>query len=59
MCFKMMADLWRATKSRLVTAIINAKSESEQLALKLDCIKSDVEWRAFVKHKTSKEHMVC
>ncbi|KAL5553434.1 hypothetical protein UlMin_040835 [Ulmus minor] len=58
MCFKMMADLWRASKSRLVTAIIDAKSESERLALKPDCIKSDVEWRAFVKQKTSKEHMV-
>ena len=54
-----MADLWRDPKSRLVTAIIDAKSESERLALKPDCIKSDVEWRAFVKQKTSKEHMVC
>ena len=54
----MMADLWRTGKSRLVRNIINAKNESERLALKPDCIKSDVEWRAFVAQKTSKEHLV-
>lgn len=58
MSFQMMSDLWRSAKSRLVNDIINAKTESERLALKPDCIKSDVEWRAFVKQKTSKEHMV-
>ncbi|XP_062092585.1 uncharacterized protein LOC133798352 isoform X2 [Humulus lupulus] len=57
MCFEMMAELWRAGKSRLVKDIINAKNESERLALKLDCIKSDVEWRAFVAKKISKEHL--
>ena len=58
MCFEMMAELWRSEKSRLVTEIINAKNESERLALKPDCIKSDVEWRSFVAQKTSKEHLV-
>ena len=53
-----MADLWRALKSRLVTAIIDAKLESERLALKPNNIKSDVEWRVFVQQKTSKEHHV-
>ncbi|XP_062114462.1 uncharacterized protein LOC133825549 [Humulus lupulus] len=57
MCFEMMANLWRSAKSRLVKDIIDAKTENERLALKPDCIKSDVEWRAFVKQKTSKEHM--
>ncbi|XP_062106702.1 uncharacterized protein LOC133818035 isoform X2 [Humulus lupulus] len=56
-CFQMMVDLWRASKSRLVKDIISAKTESERQALKPDCIKSDVEWRAFIKQKTSKEHM--
>lgn len=58
MCFEMMAELCRAGKSRLVKDIINAKNESERLALKSDCIKSDVEWRAFVAKKISKEHLV-
>ncbi|KAL5583463.1 hypothetical protein UlMin_015905, partial [Ulmus minor] len=57
-CFKVMADLWRASKSRLMTDLINATTESERLALKPDCIKSDVEWRSFIKLKTSKEHLV-
>ncbi|KAL5538686.1 hypothetical protein UlMin_014857 [Ulmus minor] len=57
-CFKVMADLWRASKSRLVTDLINATTENERLALKPDCIKSDVEWRSFIKLKTSKEHLV-
>ena len=58
MCFERMAELWRVGKSRLVKDIINAKNESERLALKSDCIKSDVEWRAFVAKKISKEHLV-
>ena len=57
-CFQMMSDLWRTSKSRLVKDIIEATTESERLALKPDCIKSDVEWRAFVKQKTSPKHMV-
>ena len=51
MCFEMMAKLWRVGKSRLVNDIINAKNESERLALKPDCIKSDVERSAIVAQK--------
>ena len=53
-----MNDLWRASKSRLVFDLVNAKTESECLALKPDNMKSDAEWKAFVKVKTSKEHQV-
>ena len=53
-----MNDLWRSSKSRLVTEIVKAKSESERLALKPDNIKSLDAWKAFVKIKTSKEHQV-
>ena len=53
-----MNDLWRASKSRLVTDLIKARTESERLALKPDNMKSDAEWKAFVKLKTSKEHRV-
>ncbi|KAM6577661.1 hypothetical protein CsatB_029498 [Cannabis sativa] len=57
MCFEMMASLWRSGKSRLVKELNDAKNESERLAMKRDCIKSDAEWRSFVTQKTSKEHM--
>ncbi|KAF4351284.1 hypothetical protein G4B88_017782, partial [Cannabis sativa] len=57
MCFEMMASLWRSGKSRLVKELNDAKNESERLAMKPDCIKSDAEWRSFVTQKTSKEHM--
>ncbi len=53
-----MNDLWRASKSRLVTELMNATTESERPVLKPDNMKSDAEWKAFVKLKTSKEHRV-
>uniref|UniRef100_A0A803NKM0 Uncharacterized protein n=1 Tax=Cannabis sativa TaxID=3483 RepID=A0A803NKM0_CANSA len=43
----MMASLWRSGKSRLVKELNDAKNESERLAMKPDCIKSDAEWRSF------------
>ena len=58
-CFKVMNDLWRALKSRLVYDLINVRKESEHLALKSNSMKSDAEQKAFVKLKTSKEHQVC
>ena len=57
-CFETMSVLWRASKSRLVSKLNKLTNESERLSLKPDCFKSDVEWRAFVRQKTSKDHQV-
>ena len=51
--FKSMGTLWRASKSRLVKAIKEAKNEEERLMLKPDNIKSINVWKAFVRDKTS------
>ena len=51
--FKSMGALWRASNSRLVKAIKEAKNEEERLTLKPDNIKSITNWKAFVKEKTS------
>ena len=56
--FKAMADLWRTSKSRLVTKISNAPNKQERFKLRPDNIKSEVEWRAFVREKTSSEFKV-
>ncbi|PON37169.1 hypothetical protein TorRG33x02_348030 [Trema orientale] len=53
--FKNMADLWRASKSRLVAKVRAAPNEGERLKLQPDNIKSVVEWKAFVRDKTSLE----
>ncbi|PON53964.1 hypothetical protein PanWU01x14_198420 [Parasponia andersonii] len=50
-----MADLWRASKSRLVTKIRLAPNEEERLKLRPDNIKSKVEWKAFIREKTNAE----
>ena len=50
--------IYGVSKSRLVSDLVNAKTESERLTLKPDNMKSDAEWKAFVKVKTSKEHQV-
>ncbi|GMN64729.1 hypothetical protein TIFTF001_033804 [Ficus carica] len=53
--FKQMGELWRASKSRLVTKLRDAPNNEERLKLKPDTIKSNVEWKAFVREKTSVE----
>ena len=53
-----MNNLWRTSKSRVVAEIVKATSKSERLALKSDNINSVDEWKAFVRLKTSKEHLV-
>ncbi|XP_062101521.1 uncharacterized protein LOC133807296 isoform X4 [Humulus lupulus] len=50
-----MTDLWRASKSRPVAKISKAPNEQERIKLRHDIIKSDVEWRAFIREKTSSE----
>lgn len=50
--FKSMGCLWRASKSRLVHQIQNAKNEEERLKLQPKNIQSKAEWRKFVKEKT-------
>ncbi|GMN19561.1 hypothetical protein TIFTF001_039840 [Ficus carica] len=45
--FKQMGELWRASKSRLVTKLGGAPNNEERLKLKPDNIKSNVEWKAF------------
>ncbi|PON52070.1 hypothetical protein PanWU01x14_211850 [Parasponia andersonii] len=51
--FKTMGALWRASKSRLVKDIKEAKNDEERMKLKPDNIKSIIEWKAFVREKTS------
>uniref|UniRef100_A0A803NRS9 Uncharacterized protein n=1 Tax=Cannabis sativa TaxID=3483 RepID=A0A803NRS9_CANSA len=53
--FQSMGDLWRASKSRLVAKVKKAPNEHERLKLKPDNIKTVIEWRAFIKEKTSLE----
>ena len=53
-----MGTIWRASKSRLVCKIRNAKNEEERLRLKPDNIKSTKEWKNFVKSKTSSDFEV-
>ena len=53
-----MGELWRASKSRLVTKLRDASNNEERLKLKPDNIKSNVEWKTFVREKTSVEFTV-
>ena len=53
-----MGELWRASKSRLVTKLRDAPTNEERLKLKPNNIKSNVEWKAFVYEKTSVEFTV-
>ena len=55
---KSMGSLWRASKSRLVKAILEAKNDEERLQLRPTCIHSKAEWRRFIKEKTSPEFKV-
>lgn len=57
-CMKVMGDLWRSSKSRLVTKLNELPNEQERLKLKPDNIKSETEWRVFVREKTSKQFQV-
>lgn len=56
--FMSMDDLWRASKSRLVTKIRKASNEEERLKLRPDNIKSIHEWKDFLKEKTSEKFKV-
>ncbi|KAF7148533.1 hypothetical protein RHSIM_Rhsim03G0123400 [Rhododendron simsii] len=53
MCFQRMVEVWRASKSRLVTKVKNAPNEEARLKLQPDNVKSLHEWKDFVKEKTS------
>ncbi|XP_062101522.1 uncharacterized protein LOC133807298 [Humulus lupulus] len=50
-----MADLWRASKSRLVAKLQEAPNEEVRLKLRPKNIKSADEWKTFVREKTSSE----
>ena len=54
-CIKEICELWRSSKSRLVTRLNKLPNEEEQLKLKPDNIKLEAEWKAFVREKTSKK----
>lgn len=56
--FQQMGILWRSSKSKLVRKINKAETEEERLNLKPANIKSMIEWRKFVKAKTSMEFKV-
>ena len=56
--FKQMGNLWRASKSRLVTAVRAANSKTERLKLKPSNIQSVTAWNAWVKIKTSSDFKV-
>lgn len=51
--FKQMGCLWRASKSRLVSKIINANNNQVRMNLRPKNIPPE-DWRRFVKLKTSK-----
>lgn len=53
--FKEMGHLWRSSKSRLVNKIREAPNEEERLKLRPKNIKSEVDWKTFVREKTSPE----
>ena len=54
----MIANLWRASKSRLVKKIVEAPNDAERLKLRPDNIKSEVDWKAFVREKLSADFKV-
>lgn len=51
--FKSMGCLWRASKSRLVSQIQEAKNKEERFHLQPKNIQSIVEWKRFIKAKTN------
>ncbi|XP_024021724.1 uncharacterized protein LOC21400762 isoform X1 [Morus notabilis] len=53
--FKEMGNLWRSSKSRLVNKIREVPNEEERLKLRPKNIKSEADWKAFVREKTSAE----
>lgn len=53
-----MGHLWRSSKSRLVNKIREAPNEEERLKLRPKNIKSEVDWKTFVREKTSPEFKV-
>ncbi|XP_062075132.1 uncharacterized protein LOC133779155 [Humulus lupulus] len=53
--FRTMADLWRAFKSRLVSKLRKAPNEEARMNLKPDNINSEIEWKSYVREKTSAE----
>lgn len=57
-CMKEMAELWRASKSRLVSKLNKLPNDEQRLQLKPHNIKSEAEWRAFVQEKTSEKFQV-
>lgn len=54
-----MGDLWRASKSRLVSKIQSASNDEELEKLKPDNISSMHDWNDFIKDKTSAKFKVC
>ncbi|KAL5549202.1 hypothetical protein UlMin_004433, partial [Ulmus minor] len=54
-CMKEMAELWRTSKSRLVSKLNKLPNDEQRLQLKPHNIKSEAEWRAFVQEKTSEK----
>lgn len=55
---KQMGGLWRASKSRLVTQINQSDNNQQRMQLRPKNV-PPIEWRKFVKLKTSKEFKVC
>lgn len=53
-----MGHLWRSSKSRLVNKIREVPNEEERLKLRPKNIKSEVDWKTFVREKTSPEFKV-
>ncbi|XP_062116743.1 uncharacterized protein LOC133830713 isoform X2 [Humulus lupulus] len=47
--FRTMADLWRASKSRLVSKLRKAPNEEARMNLKPDNINSEIEWKSYVR----------
>ncbi|KAL5549199.1 hypothetical protein UlMin_004430, partial [Ulmus minor] len=54
-CMKEMAELWRASKSRLVSKLNKLPNDEQRLQLKPHNIRSEAEWRTFVLEKTSEK----
>ena len=55
---KQMGALWRSSKSRLVTQINESDNNQQRMKLRPKTV-PPVEWRKFVKLKTSQEFKVC
>lgn len=53
-----MADLWSASKSRIVAKLLEAPNEEARLNLRPQNVKSEDEWKTFVREKMSPEFKV-